>query len=751
MATTNLKSQNIVGIEYQSGNGSPTHSASNNTRYIDLDTGYGYTKTSGGWFKTSDSTNQVYYAGTVTQPTITDNGTGLINIGSCVVNLFPSSNNTGPCGQFTIPALNNQQLTANTYYYIIANYNSGTPIFQIITDNNLITHSDIINIIQINWQNESSINMLHKFSTGNYGLGLPNKTGHRLIHTERFGYESGLGVTKDITNHLLIEAGRLWYDGEMLSFSPVDTNSTQFIHYFKTAGVWTPLMRNTLDVTNYNNGTNLVPLSGGRYSKSWIYRCVGDNGTIFVLSGEGDYRSSDLATAIEPSKPPLIAKMGVLLSSIVIIKNGTTITEQKFWLENQAFGSSVVDHNSTLGIDGAGTYHLTQSAAATAETGPLATIGNVTGDLTGVADGSQFNITFNNTNRTASFTPTGTTFDVYYRGTKFTKTGVQTFQIADVEGIHMIYCNASGVLSEFLGYDDQFIDTYAPMSILYWDATNKVRIAISNEKHHVSRNRLLHRNIHNSIGVGYATGLALSGITIGNGSSDSHLQFTVTNGELYDEDIEILIVNNTPQQLSILNAPILYLSGTNWRRDSASTLPYKSFVGGGGRLAYNLVSGGNGSQVECADNTYVIYYAVASSDLDYPLMMVQGRNNYNSVSAATQNFTLEANALLASYLPIVEPSLIGAVLVKTSSSFTNTKKASIVPNNDGNNYFDMRTNYKTNKYPNKTVFWNGREIVVSLTNGDFTTLKDAVDWFNTFGTSNCHIMCKLVYTIKLIL
>lgn len=266
------------------------------------------------------------FAGTVTQPTVTNHGSGLIDISSCTVNLFSNANNIGQCKLYSVPQLNGIQLVAGTYYYVSVIYNNGNPIYDIITDNTLINHSDRLNVLQIQWENTGSHNDVYVFSTGNYGLGLANKIGHRLIHTQRFGYESGFALTVDSSLHLILTGGYLWYDGEELSMiNSIDTNNTTFWHYYKSSGSWATTARNTLNNTQYNNGTNLVNVSNNKYCVAWIYRSVVDD-DIYVLSGEGDYTLAQAQASGEPVKPNFISKMSYLIGKVLIQKGTTTST-----------------------------------------------------------------------------------------------------------------------------------------------------------------------------------------------------------------------------------------------------------------------------------------------------------------------------------------------------------------------------------------------------------------------------------------
>lgn len=312
-------------------------------------------------------------AGTITQPTITDNGTGEISISSFTASLFDNTTNSGSATIYTLAALNSQQLVENTYYYITANYNGGNPVTQLITNNTLITHSDIVNVSQVVWLKYGSIDQIVKFSTGNYGLGLPNKIGHRLIHTERFGYESGLSTTIDPTLHIIMDSGRMFYDGEFISVDSVDTNSVTYIEFFKSGGNLTAQTANVLENTKYCNGTNLV--TANKYVVRWLYRSLAGDSIIYVLYGESDYTIKEAQESSEPSyKPDIITKMAVLVSRVIISSGSTTVSNQNFYLTKAPTGANVISHNDTIDKQGGTTnqyYHLTQTDETSSVTSPV--------------------------------------------------------------------------------------------------------------------------------------------------------------------------------------------------------------------------------------------------------------------------------------------------------------------------------------------------------------------------------------------
>lgn len=85
--STNIKRKSLGGIELQSGNGVPDHSAPLGSQYVDLDTGIEYKNTDGGttWEATGDITRvgegiNTFTGGTANNPTVNVTGMSIDNI-----------------------------------------------------------------------------------------------------------------------------------------------------------------------------------------------------------------------------------------------------------------------------------------------------------------------------------------------------------------------------------------------------------------------------------------------------------------------------------------------------------------------------------------------------------------------------------------------------------------------------------------------------------------------------------------------
>lgn len=284
------------------------------------------------------------YCGGLEIPTVTISSTGLLNVSSISANLTAVANYTSPVVTYVIPALVDYQLTANVYYYVVAAYNSGNPVYQVITDNTVIDHATIIAVCQPFWENIGGINEGHIFAVGVYGLGLPNKIAHRLIHTERFGWESGLSLSEAATRKIMISAGVLWYDGQAIALGSFDSAVNLCHLYYHSAGVFTAVDITQYNNTQYDNGTNLATLGNNHYGVNWIYRNVADNDVMAVLGTSSYDKLLDANASQPPTLPTIIAKQCVLVGRIIVHKGIDTAAQIDSAFAVKFSASPLVNH-----------------------------------------------------------------------------------------------------------------------------------------------------------------------------------------------------------------------------------------------------------------------------------------------------------------------------------------------------------------------------------------------------------------------
>lgn len=310
--------------------------------------------------------------------------------------------------------------------------------------------------------------------------------------------------------------------------------------------------------------------------------------------------------------------------------------------------------------------------------------GNYAGveSLVGFLDSSQVTLSINDTSRTLSVAPTGPSYTIFVGGIRINKTVTASKSWPNIEGLHYFYFDSSGVLQCVQNFDPLLITRYTIVSIVYWDVDNQKHIYWADERHGVYMEPMTHRYLHTTRGAQWDNGLRLENFIVdGGGSSNSHAQFSSSAGVIWDEDIRISI----PAQTQI---PVFYRLGLAWRR-KVDNFPVVWTAGS--RLSYNLYSGGSWSLAEVDNNKWVLVHVFATNDIDYPVVAIQGTNQYISKAAARTGAELELQSL--SGLPFAEFAPLGSVIFETSSAYTNTPKAQIVSTDTGENYSDKRSIY----------------------------------------------------------
>ena len=288
--------------------------------------------------------------------------------------------------------------------------------------------------------------------------------------------------------------------------------------------------------------------------------------------------------------------------------------------------------------------------------------------------------------RTLTIAPSNGSFEFWETAAKYTKTTSESIVIADTNGLHYVYYDA-GVLTQVANPSHTILDDIwnhkAVVGLVYWNTNTNEAPILGDERHGTVMSGRTHEWLHDAIGSVYKIGLAASGYTEDT-DSNAALTFTVQDGVFYDEDVEHDVIDGTvanhyEQLLNSADAeiPILYRDDVDgsWKEDAATTLPYKSL--GAGRLAYNKDDGdGTFSQVEVVDNRWVSVTLVATNDWQYPVKMIQGQNDYTSVSSAIED---AADEILAfGNLPSPEMVFLYRFVMRTKDTFSGTKKAKIV-------------------------------------------------------------------------
>lgn len=295
---------------------------------------------------------------------------------------------------------------------------------------------------------------------------------------------------------------------------------------------------------------------------------------------------------------------------------------------------------------------------------------------------------------TFSIMPTGVSFNYYLKGLKYTNTGV-TITITDVEGTHFFYFDDGNILTQTTTFSVDIIYTKAYVAELYWSVVEQKVIHIGDERHGLVMDARTHSYLHLKFGTTYITGLGLGDFAVNqNGDDDEDAQFSVSNGEIWDEDIRHLTVES-PQTISpILEPPVYYRSGTTWNvytggtfttgQTTFSVINY-DFTGTT-RLAYNLNTSGDWSLVEVPSGDYILSHIFASNDPYTPIIAIMGQSYYTTKGLARTGANVEMGNLITDGLPTQEFVPIASVIYQTNLTMSNTVHARIITTDLGDNY-----------------------------------------------------------------
>lgn len=305
-----------------------------------------------------------------------------------------------------------------------------------------------------------------------------------------------------------------------------------------------------------------------------------------------------------------------------------------------------------------------------------------TKEPTGFVDRTESTTSFDNSSRLFTIQPVTTSFSFYIKGTKFTKTTLQSITIPNLAGNHYVYFNDVGNLATTQTFTSAIIEQYAFVTVIYWNTDTNTHSYFAEERHGITMDGATHSYLHTTFGARYISGLALENFTIGDGTDDTHAQFTADLGAIRDEDLYLQL----PAQSQI---PILFKQGQLWRKKLADNFPLLYNDGvyySGPRIPFNEFVAGSWQLTPVDSNKFVLVHFFATNDKETPIIGIQGTAQYNDIPAARIAAGTEISSLTG--LPFAEFVAIGTVIFQTNT-YTNIPDARVRAVN-GANYVDFR-------------------------------------------------------------
>jgi hypothetical protein len=287
-------------------------------------------------------------------------------------------------------------------------------------------------------------------------------------------------------------------------------------------------------------------------------------------------------------------------------------------------------------------------------------------------------ISFNNATREFSIAPFSTSYSIWCVGKKFTKTVSETIQIPNDSALHFIFFDSEGRLGTRQSYFNW--DSEAPVSYIYWNATDQEAYFFADERHGIVLDWATHEYLHRTRGAAIANGFGINNYILdGDGSLDSHAQIDIANGTFFDEDLQVDIIHsdtptpNTWEQVLQGNAeiPVFYRLNNHWTKDIATEFPLKQ---GASRPQYNLNTAETWSATDIANNRFGVSWIIATNNLSEPIIAVLGQGSYTDNGSAQAEFYSSLNL---DGFPIVEFRPLYKIIYECKNSYTNTPSARI--------------------------------------------------------------------------
>ena len=325
-----------------------------------------FTNNSGGTFTVNIPSN--YSAGPISGATgWGSTGSGQMNLPAIKVALFNNSTNYEPVSVYNVSSGTTGSggitgLTDNDTNYIVVDYNGGTPIYKVYNNDSVVNDSSVVLVYIVYRLN----NFIHVLEFGNYGAGLPNKLNDRILMTDRFGWESGLSLgLSGTTGVVKLTDGVAWNGSYRQPLATINSQDDIFFKNYHSGGTWSyNTTGNTLNNTYYDNGTNPVVATSGKYLVNWYFRGQETNDHLYEVYGTDEYDSvADAQLSVEPTLPELITSHAFLTGRIIVkVGQNTGYTESAFVRVFQS--TQVTNHNDLLGLQGGTSgeyYHLSST------------------------------------------------------------------------------------------------------------------------------------------------------------------------------------------------------------------------------------------------------------------------------------------------------------------------------------------------------------------------------------------------------
>ena len=246
-----------------------------------------------------------------------------------------------------------------THYYVVVNYNGGSPTVGIISS--LQNFNDNIPIGSVMKDISDDVHYI----SGCFRLqGGVAKLHYRAFELYNLLLSSGNTIAYSGTNNFTMTEGVMYEGINRLTQNAYNSATVTFVRVHNdNAGGWTEVAANVIDFAHYDladGSGNLGNVGTAKYGCHWVYRHAGECGHVYVLYGTDSYSLAEAEVAQVPTGPDHLTQFGCLIGKIIAPQAGGSFSIQMV-TDTTFTGVSVATHNDLGGLNAGDYQHLTAS------------------------------------------------------------------------------------------------------------------------------------------------------------------------------------------------------------------------------------------------------------------------------------------------------------------------------------------------------------------------------------------------------
>jgi len=308
---------------------------------------------------------------TLTPITVTDNEDGTVTTGSVTMLLKVSTALDAEARSYVLAGIGPIALTINTKYFLVGDWNNGSPIQRIEASTATTINDYTISLIGILTRGISGD--IYYTDIGQLQLDANTKILRRLDDSQGLIIKTSGGImSSSAGRYLQITAARYFIASNIKYVSALDTTGAgrfSQMHGDSTAGFTETTDLQQINNTQYwDTSTNaLVNLSANRFAVRWVFQLIDSPDGVYVFIGTAQYTTlaaarSALLTNDLPVQLQQYLSVSVLIAKVIVQQGTTNVIEVDNIVNTNTQSIATSDHNQLSSLQGGSVgeyYHLT--------------------------------------------------------------------------------------------------------------------------------------------------------------------------------------------------------------------------------------------------------------------------------------------------------------------------------------------------------------------------------------------------------